>query len=152
VKRMDLDRVKRIAASVLKTGVQRVWFNPEEADRIREVMTKEDVRELVKEGIIRKRKPHSQSKARARRLREKKSKGRKLGQGKRKGRKKVRAQKKKSWVKRVRAQRAMLKELKRKNPKAVEKIGYGKLYRMVKGNYFKGKNYLKAYVEGRGAK
>ncbi len=64
---MDLDKVRRIAASVLKTGQRRIWFNPEESDKIGEVMTKEDVRGLVKEGVIRKRKPQGQSKARARR-------------------------------------------------------------------------------------
>jgi len=144
-----LDRVKRIAASVLKVGIQRVWFNPDETDRIKEVMTKDDVRELVKEGIIKKRKLQSQSRVRARKLKEKKAKGRKRGRGKRKGTKKVRAKEKRSWVRRVRAQRRMLKELKEKNPKAVGKIGYSKLYRMIKGNYFKGKKYLKAYVEGK---
>ena len=43
----------------------------------------------------------------------------------------------------------MLKELKKSNPKEVERIGYSKLYKMVKGNYFRGKNYLKAFVLGK---
>lgn len=146
---MDSKKVKRIAASVLKTGVQRVWFNPGEIERIEEIMTKDDVRELIKEGIIRKRKPKSQSRGRARALKVKKSKGRKGGRGKRTGTKKARTHEKESWMKRVRAQRRILKELKKKKPKAVEKIGYGKLYRMIKGNYFKGKKYLEAYVEGK---
>jgi len=105
------------------------------------------VRELVTEGVIRKRRPLSQSRARARKLKEKKSKGRKKGSGKRKGTKKTRVNEKKTWMKKVRAQRRTLKELKEKSPKAVEKIGYSKLYRMIKGNYFRGKNYLIAYVE-----
>jgi large subunit ribosomal protein L19e len=145
---MDLNKVKRIAASVLKTAVKRVWLNPEESARISEAMTKEDVRELVQEGIIKKRKMESQSRARARKLLEKKARGRKRGRGKRKGTKKARIGKKKSWVKRVRAQRRTLRELKKKEPAAVKKIGYGRLYRMVKGNYFKGKEYLKAHIEG----
>jgi large subunit ribosomal protein L19e len=150
---MDLDKVKRIAARVLKTGRQKVWFNPEESDKIKEVMTKEDIRGLLKEGVIKKKSPQSQSKARARKLKEKKKKGRKSGRGKRKGTKKTRRQKKKDWITRVRSQRRTLKELKKENPKAVEKVGYGKVYRMIKGNYFKGKNYVKAYVEGdKGAK
>ena len=144
---MDLNKVKRIAASVLKTGVQRVWFNPSETEKISEVMTKEDVRELVKEGVIKKRKPQSQSKARARKLKEKKRKGRKAGGGKKKGTKKTRVGKKKTWISKVRSQRKMLKELRESDPKAVEKAGYSKVYRMIKGNYFKGKNYVKAYVE-----
>ena len=144
---MDLNKVKRIAATVLGSGVQRVWFNPEESEKIGEVMTKEDVRGLVKEGIIKKRKPQSQSKARARKLKEKKQKGRKSGGGKKKGTKKTRVRKKKDWIKRVRSQRQMLKELKETNPKAVEAAGYSKVYRMIKGNYFKGKKYVKAYVE-----
>ena len=150
---MDLDKVKRIAASVLKTGRQTIWFNPEETNKIKEVMTKEDVRGLVKEGVIKKRKPQGQSKARARKLKEKKRKGRKSGRGKRKGTKKTRSEKKTNWIKRVRSQRKTLKELQKDDPKAVESVGYGKVYRMIKGNYFKGKKYVKAYVESnKGAK
>ena len=145
---MDLNKVKRISASVLGCGARRVWFDPAQADRIGEVMTKEDVRGLVNEGIIKKKKLQSQSRARARTLMQKKKKGRKKGDGKRKGTKKARKEKKKSWIKKVRSQRKMLKELKKKNPKEVEKLGYSKLYRMIKGNYFRGKNYLKAHVEG----
>ena len=146
---MDLDKVKRISANVMKTGVQRVWFNPEESDKIKEVMTKEDVRELIKEGVIKKRAHQSQSKARSRKLKEKKRKGRKSGRGKRKGTKKTRSEKKKNWIKRVRSQRKMLKELREKDPKAVEAVGYGKVYRMIKGNYFRGKKYVEAYVKGK---
>ncbi len=146
---MDLIKVRRIAADVLGVGLQRVWFNPDENVRIKEVMTKEDVRELVSEGIIKKRKPQSQSKGRTRKLKEKKKKGRKTGSGKRKGTKKTRTQKKKNWMSRVRAQRKMIKELKEKDPEAVKKAGYSKVYRMIKGNYFKGKKYIQAYVEGK---
>ena len=68
---------------------------------------------------------------------------------KRKGTKKTRVEKKKNWIKRVRSQRKTLKELREKNPKAVEAVGYGKVYRMIKGNYFKGKKYVEAYVKGK---
>ena len=43
----------------------------------------------------------------------------------------------------------MLKQLRKENKRGVEKIGYRKLYMKIKGGYFKGKNYLKAAVEGK---
>ena len=146
---MDLNKVKRIAARVLKTGVNRIWLNPEERERIQEVITKDDVRALVKEGIIKKKCVQAQSRARARKLREKKAKGRKKGAGKRKGSRKTRSQKKKSWMKNVRAQRRTLKELREKNPSGVEKAGYSNVYRKIKGGFFRGKKYVESFVKGK---
>ena len=52
-------------------------------------------------------------------------------------------------MKNVRSQRRVLRQLRKENPEAVAKIGYRRLYKMVKGRFFKGKNYLKAAVEGK---
>jgi len=142
---MQLNKIRRMGAEILKTGKSKVWFEPESGDKIREAMTKDDVRELIRQGLIRERKEQMHSKARARILKEKKRKGRKRGFGKRTGSKKARVKEKTSWIKRVRAQREKLKELKDKgvvNPKA-----YRKLYKMIKGNYFKGKKYIELAVK-----
>ncbi len=146
---MQQEKVRRMAATVLNCGQNSVWLDPKQTEKIESVMTKEDVRALVKEGAIKKRKQNSQSRGRARILHTKRKKGRKRGKGKRKGTKKARSEKKASWIKNVRSQRKMLKQLQKKKPKEIAAIGYRRLYKRVKGGYFKGKKYLKAVVEGK---
>jgi large subunit ribosomal protein L19e len=140
-----LSRIKKIASELLKVGVTRIWINPEEESKVKEAMTKEDVRELIKNGVIKKKKLKEQSRGRARILHEKKRKGRKRGRGKRKGTRKARVKRKEFWVKNVRAQRKKLKELKLKG--LVKGKDYGEIYRKIKGNYFKGKKYVELAVK-----
>lgn len=146
---MRQDKIKKMAAELLNCGQGRIWLDPEQNDKIKSVMTKEDVRGLIEEKVIRKIKDNLKSRGRARILQTKRKKGRKRGTGKRKGTKKARSEKKPTWMKKVRSQRKMLKELRKDNPKAVSKIGYRTLYKRIKGGYFKGKKYLKAVVEGK---
>ena len=149
---MRPEKVKDLAGEILNCGTNRVWFNPLELDKIKSVMTKDDLRALIKEGTVRKKKKHSHSRGKARILKAKKAKGRKKSIGSRRGGKKARTEPKKRWISRTRALRRELKRLQKENQKAVNKIGYRKLYRMIKGNFFKGKKYLAAYVEGKKAK
>lgn len=145
---MDLNKAKELASKILKTGKGRIYIDPKQEKKVKEAMTKEDIRGLIAERIIKKRQTNLQSNGRKRKLKEQRQKGRKRGYGKRKGTKKTRVEKKKTWMNKVRAQRRTLKELKKENPKAVEKIGYSNLYKKIKGGFFKGKKYLKDYVEG----
>jgi len=145
---MNLDKVRRMASDVLKAGKGAVWFDPAQSEKIESCMTKDDVRALIAEGVIKRVKPQMKSRGRARILLAKKKKGRRRGRGKRKGTKKARQEsKKRSWIKNVRSQRAMLRELRKSDGADVDKIGYRRLYLRVKGNLFKGKNYLKATVK-----
>ena len=145
---MKLDKVRRLAVEVLGVGKQRIWIDPEQRDRAKEAMTKDDVRALIKEGVIKKRPEEGQSRSRARTLALKKRKGRKRGKGKKTGTKKARSKIKKRRMESVRAQRRKLKELRQKNPEAVEKIGYRVLYRKIKGGFFKGKKQVEIAVLG----
>ena len=141
-------KVRKLAARILKCGESKVWFNPEESEKITSAMTKDDVRGLIKEGAIKESRENFQSRGKARKLHAKKSRGRKRSFGSRRGTKKARSGDKKQWIGKVRALRRELRKLKTEKPKAVEKIGYRKLYKMVNGNFFKGKRYLIAFVEG----
>ncbi len=145
---MELNKVKKLAAQILKVGVRRIYIDPTKTEKVKEAMTKDDIRGLIAERIVKKRPLVNQSRGRARVLAEKKKKGRKRGHGKRKGTKKTRVEKKKTWINRVRAQRQALKEMKKENPEAVKELGYGDIYRKIKGNYFKGKKYVKDYIQG----
>ncbi len=142
---MEQKKAKETAAKILKTGKDKVWLDSTRAEKIKEALTKDDVRALIKEKTIKKKKPPHQSKARARKLKEKKKKGRKRGHGKRGGTKKAREKRKKQWIKKVRAQRKALKELKKKTK--LRKGEYSKIYRRIKGGYFKGKKYVAAGAE-----
>ena len=109
---MDDKQAKRMSAKILKVGKTKVYINPEERAKVKEAMTKEDLRQLIKDRVIKKRQDNFQSRSRARVLLEKKRKGRKKGQGKRTGKKNARAKRKENWIKNVRAQRRTLKEMK----------------------------------------
>jgi len=146
---MRQEKVRAMAAEILNCSRNDVWFDPKQADKVKGVMTREDVRGLVKEKVIMKSRGNSQSRARARVQQAKRKKGRKSGLGKRKGTRKARSEKKPRWMISVRSQRKMLRRLRKENPKAVSKSGYRRLYKRIKGGYFKGKNYLKAVVEGK---
>ncbi|MBT4596664.1 MAG: 50S ribosomal protein L19e [Candidatus Diapherotrites archaeon] len=145
---MELNKAKEMAAGVLKVGKNKVFISPTDATKIAEAMTKDDIRGLIADRVIKKRQDNSQSKGRARALKAKKIKGRKKGRGKRKGTKKTRGEKKKTWIKKVRAQRRTLRELRETNPEAVADKRYSDVYRKIKGNFFKGKKYLIEYIEG----
>ncbi len=140
-------KAKSIAAKLMNTAKDKVWINPEEAESLKEAITKDDIRGLIKERIIKKSKLPQQSKVRSRKLKKSKSRGRKKGFGSRRAGIKKRSEKKESWIKRVRAQRRTLRELKESDPKAVEEAGYRRVYKMVKGNYFKGKRYLEKFIK-----
>ncbi|MEM0359805.1 MAG: 50S ribosomal protein L19e [Candidatus Diapherotrites archaeon] len=148
---MKGEKAKKIAAEILNTSSKKIWVNPEESEALKDAITKDDIRALIKDGIIKKKKTPFQSRVRAREKKAKKEKGRRRGPGRKRGTKKNRIGKKKSWMKRVRSQRQALRELRKSDKKAVEKIGYRKVYSMIKGNYFKGKRYLVQFVkEGAG--
>lgn len=142
---MQFDKAKLVAANLLNVGKNRVWISPEEKQRVSEAMTKQDLKALIGDGVIKKKGLNYQSRARARALAGKKKRGRKRGSGKRRGTKKTRMEKKRFWMKNVRAQRRTLKELKKKK-KGLGEFGYSRLYRLVKGNYFRGKKYVEAFA------
>ncbi len=135
---MELGKVKQLAARTYGVGVSRVKImDPEQA---KDVITREDVRNLVKKGVIVITKKKGTSRGRARILEKKRKKGRRRGPGSRKGKRTARKPKKEQWMERVRALRKVLKEIRPEN--------YRKLYRMVKGGYFKSKKHLLNYIRG----
>jgi large subunit ribosomal protein L19e len=145
---MDLNKIKKLAAQILKVGVGRIYIDPTKSEKAKEAMTKDDIRGLIADRVVKKKPLVNQSRGRARVLAEKKKKGRRSGHGKRKGTKKTRVEKKKTWIGKVRAQRQMLREMRKENPEAVNTLGYGNIYKKIKGNYFKGKKYVKDYIVG----
>jgi large subunit ribosomal protein L19e len=107
---MSLKAQRRIAAEILKCGENRVYFDPYLIEEIKMAITRDDVRSLIKDGIIRKNYKKGISNYRKNLRHQRKKSGLARGLGKRKGKKTARTPKKEAWMRRVRAQRRELKE------------------------------------------
>jgi large subunit ribosomal protein L19e len=142
---MDLTVQKRIAAGVLKCGVNRVVFDETAAARIKEAITKTDMRGLVKAGVVRKEQKKGVSRVRANKRIVQRSRGRQSGSGTRKGRRTARLPDKRAWMNKVRSQRVYLQEL--REEKAITQAQFKMLYGRVKGNFFRSKRHIKLFLE-----
>lgn len=135
---------RRLAASVLKCSPQKVVFDQTKLSDIKEAITKEDIKGLIADGVIQRKKVNHQSKARARVRKVQRSKGRQRGSGSRKGSSNARLSKKSRWMGRIRLQRKVLKEL-REN-KEISQETYRELYMKSKGGFFRSKRHLELYI------
>ncbi len=142
---MDLRLQRRLAAEVLDCGENRVWFDPEALEEISTASTKQDIRELIEKGAIKKKAIKGICRARINRIRLKKRKGRRSGHGSRKGKKTARLPRKKLWILRIRAIRRRLKDL--RDSGQIDRKTYRILYRKAKGGEFRNVAHLNAYLE-----
>lgn len=146
---MKLNKLKAVAGKILKKSKHKLKIDTEKLDlnkkMVSDAITKDDVRKVIVEGVIKKESDTGQSRGRARILLEKKKLKRKRGPGKRKGTKGAR-QKINTYNLKVRALRKRLKELKKENK--LNGKNYNSLYLKIKGNYFRGKKHLEEYING----
>jgi len=124
---------KRLAADVLNVGINRVWLNPSRLEDIKEALTKQDIRDLIKDEAI---------KAKATNHKKVKKKKKKRTTGK--IRKRPRRRKEK-YIMLIRKLRRYLKGLK-ENKKLISKE-YHYLRRLAKAGNFKSLEALKEYVK-----
>ncbi len=141
----DLANQRRMAAEVMDIGVNRVWLDPEASKDIAAALTREDVRKLIEEGKVSKNPVKGVSRARARKLHEARAYGHRKGHGSRSGAKGARRPKKEMWMKKIRALRSMLREL-REN-KTIDASTYRKLYVKAKGGEYRSRAHLKSHIE-----
>jgi large subunit ribosomal protein L19e len=133
---------RRIAATILKVGKNKIWLDPEDMDAISSAITRTEIRKLIHEGAIRAYPEVGTSKGRARTVKLKKRAGRRRGAGSRKG---ASFPRKTAWMLRIRAIRNRLRELRDKH--MIQTQTYRKLFLMAKGGTFRSASHLDEYVE-----
>jgi len=140
----DLRNQRRMAASLLKCGVGRVWMDNDRLEEIAKAVTKDDIRVLIKGKAIKCKQKNGISSGRKKFVAKQKAKGRRRGHGSRKGASNARFNKKERWMRTIRSIRSYLKSLKQE--KKIDNTIYRKYYYMAKGGEFKSKNHLKSHL------
>lgn len=138
---------KRIAAGILKCSPRKVTFTPEKLAEIKEAITKQDVKTLISDGLIKRVRSNRQSRSRTRLRAGQRRKGRQRGPGSRKGRASARLSGKSRWIARIRLQRVLLKEL--KASKSISQSAYRELYMKSKGGFFRSRRHIELYLTER---
>ena len=141
----DLSAQKRLAADVLGVGKNRVRFDPEAQGEIADAITRDDVRDLVEDGVIEAETTQGNSRGRARERNEKRAYGHRSGHGSRKGTSGGRTDESEEWQSRIRAQRRTLREL--RDDDEITRSRYRELYDMASGGEFDSVGDLRRYVD-----
>ncbi len=136
---MSLEYIKELASKVTGAGKSRIYIDPNYYDRLSTVISREEVRKLIEDGIIK----IKQKKGQVWREEKIKKRRKRRGPGSRKG-KRVKV-KKKEYVKRVRALRRFLRQLYKKG--AMDSSVYRHLRTMIKAGVINSKSKIKAYLE-----
>ena len=140
---MDASSQKRIAAEIMKCGISRVRIK--QTEEVEEALTREDIRGLIKKGVIWSIQKKGTSKFASKKKLEQKKKGRMRGPGRRKGTKGARKNDKTKWIEKVRPLRKLLSEL--REAEQISRENYGILYRRIKGGFFRNKSHLMYYLK-----
>ncbi len=132
---------KKLAARIMHCGINKIWMDPDRLEDIKEAITSEDIKQLIKEKIIKKIKTAG-IKSRAGKSRKKrKKKGRKRRIGKIKKRINKRKQ---DYVKSIRKLRNYLKSLRKL--KKIDSKKFNKLKRLAKSGHLKNKKSIDEYL------
>ncbi len=144
----DLRNQRRMAASILKCGGNRVWMDSDRTDEIAKAVTRADVKILINGGAIKSKQIQGISRGRKKFNQKQKDKGRRKGHGSRKGAKYARLPRKERWMRTIRPIRTYLRQL--RDDKSIERSIYRKYYRKAKGGEFRSKHHLRTRLTSDG--
>lgn len=142
---MNLTPQKKIAAKILGVGIKRVWIDPDIEEDLSLALTRDDIRKLISDRVIRKKAIKGVSRGRARSIQIQKRRGQRRGHGRRKGRAGARQPGKRTWINKVRSQRRYLRGL--RDNQLISPAQYRKLYVKVKGNSYRSVTHLRNTIE-----
>lgn len=141
--RLNLSNKKEMAAKVLRVGVNRVRIDPDNLERLADAITRDDIRALIREGMIWAEPVKGTSRGRTRKNRAlKKKRGR--GSGSKKGSSGARLPGKRLWVTKVRSMRNHLKKARERGD--VTSDVFDKLYLQIKGGQIRSIRHLKEQI------
>jgi large subunit ribosomal protein L19e len=141
---MNLKSQRRLAAEILKVGEGRVWIDPERIDYIETAITREEIKKLIHEKVVKSLPEKSNSRARARVFAKKRKKGLRRGPGGKSGPARSKISKKQAWINRIRPIRKRLCEL--KETRTINQSTYRKLYDMSESGVFESNADLERYI------
>lgn len=153
---MNITNQKRMAAAIFsqregrEVGVHRVWIHPDYVDEVSGAVQKDDVRNLIEEGLIKAKPIQGTSRSRARKAAAQRAKGRRKGHGSRKGSANSRNPRKARWMSLIRAQRRQLKEL--RADESLNPSQYRYYYRKSKGGSYRSIGHMRSNIELDGIK
>lgn len=145
---MNLRNQRRMAAEILKCGEHRVWMDPNRLEDVADAITREDVRGVIRAGLVRKLPVKGQSRGRTRHRAEQKRKGRRRGPGSRKGARGARSPRKRRWIRTIRPLRETLQELRSEG--RLDPVAYRKLYLRAKGGMYRSRAHLLQHLKSEG--
>ena len=138
---MFISNQKRMAAEILSrkegkpVGIHRIWVNPDYLSEVADAVQRDDVRNLIEDGIIKAKPIKGTSRSRARKSAFQKSKGRRKGHGSRSGSANSRSPRKQRWMSKIRAPRRVLKEIREGSKNTPSQYRY--FYRKAKGGAYR---------------
>jgi len=141
----NLNSQRRLAAQIMKVGQNRIWIDPDRTEDVEGAITREEVRKLIHEKIIKSASEKGVSRSRAKTIHEKKHKGRRKGVGSYGGSSHANVTKKEAWMVKIRSLRRTLREL--KTSRVITEKVYSQTYRMAGSGRFESIAELERYLK-----
>jgi large subunit ribosomal protein L19e len=139
---------RRLASQILKVGQGRVWIDPEGIDTVEVAITREEIRKLIHEGVIKSLPEKGVSRARAKVLHIKRKKGLRKGPGQKSGSAQAKISRKDVWMTKIRALRRKLREW--KESRVIAESAYRELYTMAGSGLFKSTAEMERHAKTKG--